>query len=119
MSREPLREEIAAINDLLCAASILVWDLRTVMPAGGTEARGRQIATLTGAARERLLAPATERALEAAVTAVQAEPADSAARREVEAVAEAIGFHRRVPADLGARRSCGRLRAQPGSRRAS
>ncbi|HEY8381257.1 MAG TPA: carboxypeptidase M32 [Microvirga sp.] len=100
MSLEALRREIGAVNDVLCAASLLVWDSRTMMPPGAVEARGRQIATLMEAARERLLAPATERALDAAADSVDGEPADSAVRREVAAVREAIGFHRRVPADL-------------------
>src|SRR3712207_8813138 len=71
MSLDLLRREIGVVNDLLCAASILVWDSRTMMPAGGVEARGHQIATLTEAARERLLSPATRRALDAAETEVQ------------------------------------------------
>ncbi|HEX2555119.1 MAG TPA: carboxypeptidase M32 [Microvirga sp.] len=100
MSLEALRREIGAVNDLLCAASLLVWDSRTVMPSGGVEARGHQIATLMESARERLLAPATLRALDAAETAVQSAPGDDAACREVAAVRDAVAFHGRIPAQL-------------------
>jgi carboxypeptidase Taq len=100
MNLDALRRETGAVNDLLCAASILVWDSRTVMPPGGVEARGHQIATLMESARERLLAPATSHALDAAEAAVQGLPEDAAARREVVAVREAVAFHGRIPADL-------------------
>jgi carboxypeptidase Taq len=65
-----LKERIAAVNDVLNATSVLTWDSRTMMPAGGAETRGRQIATLTRMARDLLLAPETEEALEAAEAAV-------------------------------------------------
>jgi carboxypeptidase Taq len=100
MSLEALRRDIGAVNDLLCAASILVWDSRTMMPAGGVEARGHQIATLMGCARQRLLDSATVSALEAAERMVEGRPDDDAERREVAAVREAVDFHRRIPADL-------------------
>jgi carboxypeptidase Taq len=99
MSLDALRREIGAVNDLLCAASVLIWDSRTMMPPGGVEARGHQIATLMEAARERLLAPATLRALDGAEAAVQGR-ADDAERRDVAAVREAVDFHSRIPADL-------------------
>lgn len=100
MSLPDLRREIGAVNDLLCAASLLLWDSRTGMPSGGATARGRQIATLTESARERLLSPATARALDGAEAAVAALPEDDAARREVAAVRAGIDFHARVPAAL-------------------
>ena len=34
MSLEPLKERIGAINDLLTTVNLLVWDSRTMMPAG-------------------------------------------------------------------------------------
>ena len=111
MSLDALRREIGAVNDLLCAASILVWDSRTVMPPGGVEARGHQIATLMGSARERLLASATRKALEGAEAAVQHAAEDSPEAREVAAVRDAIAFHSRVPADLIRRKAELRPRA--------
>jgi carboxypeptidase Taq len=100
MSLDALRREIGAVNDLLCAASILIWDSRTMMPPGAVEARGHQVATLIEGARERLLAKATLHALNGADAAVQHLDADGAERREVAAVREAVDFHRRIPADL-------------------
>ena len=51
-----LDERIAAVNDVLNAASVLTWDSRTMMPSGGAETRGHQIATLTRLARDLLSA---------------------------------------------------------------
>lgn len=100
MGLADLRREIGAVNDLLCAASLLLWDSRTGMPSGGALARGQQIATLLDSARERLLSPATARALDGAESSVGARPEDDAARREVAAVRAGIAFHARVPASL-------------------
>jgi carboxypeptidase Taq len=71
-----------------------------MMPAGGVEARGYQIATLMEGARERLLSAATRKALDAAEAAAQGQPQDSAERREIAAVRDAVEFHSRIPADL-------------------
>ena len=49
MSLNDLHERVGAINDVLCALSLLIWDSRTMMPLGGTVTRGAQIATLTRA----------------------------------------------------------------------
>jgi len=100
MSLHDLRREIGAVNDLLCAASLLLWDSRTVMPKGGAASRGVQIATLVEAARERLLADATARALDGAEGEAQGLAEDASAAREVAAVREAVAFHRRIPAGL-------------------
>lgn len=100
MSLQDLRLEIGAVNDLLCASSLLVWDSRTMMPKGGAAARGAQIATLVEAARARLMGPATARAVEGARREVEGLPDDDAAAREVRAVDHALAFHARIPADL-------------------
>jgi carboxypeptidase Taq len=71
-----------------------------MMPAGGVEARGYQIATLMEGARERLLSAATRKALDAAEAAAQGQPQDSVERREIAAVRDAVEFHSRIPADL-------------------
>ncbi len=46
---------IATLNE---AAAVLNWDAATMMPAGGAEARGEQLAALAGLAHELLTAPA-------------------------------------------------------------
>ncbi len=86
---EELSERIARVNDLLCAVNTLNWDARTQMPAGGATTRGQQIATLMGMARDMLVDPAMQ-------TAVEDAGEDPAAI----AVQEAIDYHRRLPAAL-------------------
>jgi carboxypeptidase Taq len=107
-----LQERIAAVNDVLNATSVLTWDSRTMMPLGGAETRGHQIATLTRIARDLLLAPETERALEAAERAVEGLEAVSAGRRMVQQTRHAVEHHRRVPASLIQERAALRTVAQ-------
>ncbi len=107
-----LNERIAAVNDVLNATSILTWDSRTMMPPGGAETRGHQIATLTRLARDLLLSPETERALEAAEQAVEGTPDTAAERRMVAQTRQAVEHHRRVPASLIQERAALRTVAQ-------
>jgi carboxypeptidase Taq len=107
-----LRERIAAVNDVLNATSLLTWDSRTMMPPGGAETRGHQIATLTRIARDLLLAPETEKALEQAAHAVEGLPEDAAERRMVEQTWRAVEHHRSVPASLIQERAALRTVAQ-------
>ena len=39
VSLSDLQSRVRAINDVLCACSLLVWDSRTMMPPGGAESR--------------------------------------------------------------------------------
>ena len=107
-----LHERIAAVNDVLNATSLLTWDSRTMMPAGGAETRGHQIATLTRLARDLLLASETEQALGEAEQAVEGLADDAAERRMVEQTRHAIEHHRRVPASLIQERAALRTVAQ-------
>jgi carboxypeptidase Taq len=107
-----LVERIAAVNDVLNAASVLTWDSRTMMPAGGAETRGHQIATLTRLARDLLLSPETEAALDAAERAVEGLSEDSAERRMISQTRQALEHHRRVPASLIQERAALRTVAQ-------
>lgn len=107
-----LQERIASVNDVLNATSLLTWDSRTMMPAGGAETRGHQIATLTRIARDLLLAPETERALEQAERAAEGLPVDAPERRMVEQTRHAVEHHRRVPASLIQERAALRTVAQ-------
>jgi carboxypeptidase Taq len=88
------------VNDLLSASSILVWDSRTMMPAGGVEARGKQMATLTMLAREMLVSDSTCRLLEAADSATATFSEDAPERRALAQTRAAIAMHRRIPAEL-------------------
>jgi carboxypeptidase Taq len=107
-----LQERIAAVNDVLNATSILTWDSRTMMPAGGAETRGYQIATLTRIARDLLLAPETKKALEEAERAVEGFADNAAERRMVQQTRHAVEHHKRVPASLIQERAALRTVAQ-------
>ena len=109
---EALNERVAAINDVLCAISVLTWDSRTMMPAGSAITRGHQISTLTGLALEQLLSPHTEAALAAAEDAVQNLPTDAIERNMVAQVRQAVAHHRRIPAALTQERAALRTVAQ-------
>lgn len=107
-----LYERIAAVNDVLNATSVLTWDSRTMMPSGGAQTRGQQIATLTRVARDLLLAPETERALDAAEKAVEDLPEESVERRVVAQTRHAVAHHSRIPASLIQDRAALRTMAQ-------
>ncbi|MCB5174515.1 carboxypeptidase M32 [Microvirga lenta] len=107
-----LNERVAAVNDVLNATSVLTWDSRTMMPPGGAETRGYQIATLTRLARDLLLSPETEAALDAAEQTVAGLAEDAPARRIVAQTRHAFEHHRRVPASLIQERAALRTVAQ-------
>ena len=109
---DALQARIGAINDVLNAASVLVWDSRTMMPAGGAQGRGQQIATLTRVALDMLLHADTERALDGAQTALDGVAPGDARCVMVAQVRDAIAHHRRVPAALTQERAALRTVAQ-------
>ncbi len=49
-----LKLRLREISDLESAGAVLAWDQTTYMPAGGSKARGRQMATLSRLAHEKL-----------------------------------------------------------------
>jgi len=61
---EELKVLLAEVNDLDMAASLLNWDQSTYMPAGGAEARGRQMATLAKISQEKFIDPAIGKMLD-------------------------------------------------------
>lgn len=93
-------ERMGEVNDLLCADSVLKWDARTMMPAGGAETRAKQLATLTVLAREHLVADESRRLLEAAESETAHLPEDSVERGMCAQVREAIDYHLRIPAEM-------------------
>ncbi|MBQ0823421.1 carboxypeptidase M32 [Microvirga terrae] len=107
-----LQERVAAVNDVLNAVSVLTWDSRTMMPTDGAETRGLQIATLTRLARDLLLAPETEKALEEAERATEGFGQDAAERRMVQQTRQAVEHHKRVPVSLIQERAALRTVAQ-------
>ena len=105
MSLEPLKERIGAINDLLTTVNLLVWDSRTMMPAGAAATRGRQVATLTRLARDLACDDDMMRRLESAEREVAVAGAAEIDRAAVRQVREAVDAHRRIPAELVERRA--------------
>ena len=66
MSYAQLMETVGQVNDLLNAQSILSWDSRTMMPHGGHETRGKQLATLSVLTRDLLVSANTRSQLDKA-----------------------------------------------------
>ncbi len=112
MSYAALEAEIATVNDLLNAASVLTWDSRTMMPQGGSPTRANQIATLMVLAHEKLVSPATLSALDKAETTTASLPIDSVERGAVEAIRRAVAHHRKIPPELLRRKAELRTTAQ-------
>jgi carboxypeptidase Taq len=78
-----LEQRFRRMNLLRDAAAILDWDAATVMPTGGVEARGDQLATLRVLRHELLTAPAMEELLARAGEAAELDPWQRANLREM------------------------------------
>jgi len=50
-----LRERLAEVNDLIKAATLLLWDQRVKMPPGGAAGRAEALATVSRLAQERFI----------------------------------------------------------------
>ena len=111
MTLSAVQNRIATVSDLLCTLNLLVWDSRTMMPSGGAESRGRQIATITRLARDELASDGMLRDLEAAEAQARSLPDDHDDREALRQIRRAVDLHRRVPADLIERRAAVRARA--------
>ena len=92
-----LAEETARLNDVLCTINILAWDARTHMPPSGSRARGNQVATLTGLARDIAIGPRLRDAVSAALDRGDGDADERALLQEFAADLETM---RRVPAAL-------------------
>ena len=100
MGYAALLATMGEVNDLLNAKSVLSWDARTMMPEGGTLTRAKQLATLSVAARDKLLATETRTALDRAEAEVSGFPEESVERGVCAQVREAINYHSRIPTAL-------------------
>jgi carboxypeptidase Taq len=60
-----LKRRLLEVDDLESAGAVLGWDQSTYMPPGGADARGRQLATLSALAHQKLTDPETGRLLDA------------------------------------------------------
>jgi carboxypeptidase Taq len=72
-----LRQRLRVIDDLHRAEEVLSWDQATYMPPGGAEARGRQLALLSGLEHERMTDPEIGRLLDALAPWAEAQGDDS------------------------------------------
>lgn len=100
MTYASFEAEIARINDVLCAVNLLTWDARTMMPPGGVDARGKQIATLVGLARDLATGDGLQRTIEDARAELAGAALGDRRRLAVEQAAAAIGTLSRIPAKL-------------------
>lgn len=112
MSFAVFEAEIAKINDILCAINLLTWDARTMMPAGGVEERGLQIATLVGLARDLATGDKLARAIDDARSELGGLPKDDLRSAAVEQAAASIATLSRFPARLVAEAAVLKTRAQ-------
>ncbi|MCQ8781451.1 carboxypeptidase M32 [Mangrovibrevibacter kandeliae] len=100
MSYAAFEAETARLNDLLCTANLLSWDARVMMPPGGVEARGAQIATITSVARDIATGEAMRRAIDGALDELHAAGEDDLRLRAVRTAAAGIETLGRIPAAL-------------------
>jgi carboxypeptidase Taq len=99
MSFSAFEAEVSKVNDILCAVNLLTWDSRTMMPPGGVEARGKQIASLVGLARDIATGEGMLRAIEAARQSDEPDP-DGLRAQAVGEAARQIDILARIPAKL-------------------
>jgi len=74
---QELKTRLLEINDIDSAASVLGWDQSTYMPAGGAEARGRQLATLARISQEKFIDPVVGKLLDDLLAYGESLPYDS------------------------------------------
>lgn len=98
-------ETVGQVNDLLNTQSILSWDARTMMPHGGHETRGKQLATLSVMTRDLLVSDRMRSELDKAEGEVANRPEGAVERTMVAQVREAIDYHLAIPAALTRRRA--------------
>ena len=92
-----LKQRLQAIEDLRCAEAVLNWDQSTYMPAGGAEARGRQLALLSSLGHERMTDPMIGRFLDALTPWAEAQGPDSDAAALVRVTRRDYDRATRVP----------------------
>jgi carboxypeptidase Taq len=99
---EDLRTRLGEIHDLSRAASLLAWDERTMMPAGGAEARAETLATLARVRHEMFIDDEIGRLIDEVRSGPDGEapPGESIDADLVRVVARDWEKARRVPSEL-------------------
>lgn len=100
MTYSAFQAEIARINDILCTVNLLAWDSRTMMPPGGVDARGRQVATLSDLARDLATGDGLRRAMDGAREELAEAAEDDIRRRALTQAETEIGILSRIPARI-------------------
>ncbi|MBC8163200.1 MAG: carboxypeptidase M32 [Roseiflexaceae bacterium] len=100
-----LKSRLLEVNDLNSAAALLNWDQSTYMPAGGAEARGRQMSTLARLAHEKFVDEEIGTLLDDLAPAVRQLDADSDDRRLVEVARREFERAVKIPSALVAEMS--------------
>jgi carboxypeptidase Taq len=101
---DELRARLGEIHDLSRAASLLAWDERTMMPAGGAEARAETLATLARVRHEMFIDDEVGRLIDQARSGLDGEapPGESIDADLIRVVARDWDKARRVPSELRA-----------------
>jgi carboxypeptidase Taq len=97
-----LRERMGELADLHAVMGLLFWDQNTMMPPGGSGARGDQLSTLTRVVHARVTDPEVGRLLDALEPWAAALDPDGRDARLVRWVRRDFEKAVRVPADLAA-----------------
>ena len=100
MTYAVFQSHIARINDVLCAVNLMGWDARTMMPPGGVNARGQQVATLTALARDMATSDDLRRAMSVARNDLSGVPSDDVRLRALNLAEQEITTLRRIPAAI-------------------
>lgn len=97
---DELKTRLLEVDDLKGAAALLCWDQQTYMPPGGSAARGRQMATLSRLAHEKLTDAAVGRLLDQLEHETASLPPDSDAAALVRVTRRLYEQSVRIPASL-------------------
>ena len=100
-----LKTRLAEISDLRASSSLAHWDQATYMPAGGAEARGRQISTLNRLAHEKFIEPRVGELLESLHELEQSTPFEDDTASLIRVTRREWEKAVRVPAEFEAKMS--------------
>lgn len=97
---EQLKERLGEVSDIGRAISVLSWDQQVNMPAGGNEARGQQMATLSKIAQEKFIADEVGQLIEELKQEFESMDADSDDAAMIRVAARNYDKAKRVPPEF-------------------
>ena len=98
-----LKTLIAEVSDLSMAQAVLGWDQQTYMPAGGAEARGHQLATLSSLSHQKFTSPKIGKLIEELKAEFTDTDPDSDDARYLKVVSKDYDQATKVPSDYVAK----------------